>query len=407
MIRTTASLLGLSIAASTFANTTTDELRATIKQQQEALVLLEKRLDETEQRLEQTADAVDASSESKSATTIGGYGELHYNHITNHLYSDKNKKEFDFHRFVLFFGHEFNSTTRFFSEVELEHALAGDGKPGEVELEQAYVEHDLNDTFSTKAGVFLVPVGILNETHEPPTFYGVERNPVEKNIIPSTWWEGGASVTYKPMGGLAIDAAITSGLEMPTTGKDAYLIRKGRQKVANASGDDLAYTLRVKYTAVPGLELAATAQYQTDVTQNLREIVTEDDAGNVIDVQTFEKAPATLLQTHAIYNIGGFGLRALYAQWKIDGAEAKALGRDEQYGFYLEPSYRINDQFGVFARYNKYDNTAGDNEDSKVTQINAGVNYWLHENVVFKADYEIQGDTEDADGFNLGVGYQF
>lgn len=398
MIRTTAGLLGLSIAASTFANTTTDELRATIKQQQEALVLLEKRLDETEQRLEQTADAVDASSETKSATTIGGYGELHYNHITNHLYSDKNKKEFDFHRFVLFFEHEFNSTTRFFSEVELEHALAGDGKPGEVELEQAYVEHDLNDTFSTKAGVFLVPVGILNETHEPPTFYGVERNPVEKNIIPSTWWEGGASVTYKPMGGLAIDAAITSGLSVNTDAasedytKKGYLIRGGRQKVANAAGDDLAYTIRAKYTAVPGLELAATAQYQTDVTQN---------------TESVEKAPATLLQTHAIYNIGGFGLRALYAQWKIDGAEAKALGRDEQYGFYLEPSYRINDQFGVFARYNKYDNTAGDNEDSKVTQINAGVNYWLHENVVFKADYEIQGDTEDADGFNLGVGYQF
>ena len=398
MIRTTAGLLGLSIATSTFANTTTDELRATIKQQQEALVLLEKRLDETEQRLEQTADAVDASSESKSATTIGGYGELHYNHITNNLDSDENKKEFDFHRFVLFFGHEFNETTRFFSEVELEHALAGDGKPGEVELEQAYVEHDLNDTFSTKAGVFLVPVGILNETHEPPTFYGVERNPVEKNIIPSTWWEGGASVTYKPMGGLAIDATITSGLSVNTdasSDKDenkGYLIRGGRQKVAEAAGDDLAYTLRVKYTAVPGLELAATAQYQTDVTQN---------------TESVEKAPATLLQTHAIYNIGGFGLRALYAQWKIDGAEAKALGRDEQYGFYLEPSYRINDQFGVFARYNKYDNTAGDSEDSKVTQINAGVNYWLHENVVFKADYEIQGDTKDADGFNLGVGYQF
>ena len=238
----------------------------------------------------------------------------------------------------------------------------------------------------------------MNETHEPPTFYGVERNPVEKNIIPSTWWEGGASVTYKPMGGLAIDATITSGLSVNTDASSdkyenkGYLIRGGRQKVAEAAGDDLAYTLRVKYTAVPGLELAATAQYQTDVTQN---------------TESVEKAPATLLQTHAIYNIGGFGLRALYAQWKIDGAEAKALGRDEQYGFYLEPSYRINDQFGVFARYKKYDNTAGDSEDSKVTQINAGVNYWLHENVVFKADYEIQGDTEDANGFNLGVGYQF
>ncbi|MCY4046345.1 MAG: porin [Cellvibrionales bacterium] len=399
------SALGLTLATSSFADNTTEELRATIKSQQEALKQLELRLDETEKRLEQTADAVDSSASKGSATTIGGYGELHYNHITN----DKDgtaKKEFDFHRFVLFFGHEFTENTRFFSEVELEHALSGDGKPGEVELEQAYVEHDVNNMFSTKAGVFLIPVGILNETHEPPTFYGVERNPVEKNIIPATWWEGGAAITVKPMGGLAFDAAITSGLKTPTTGSNAYKIRKGRQKVANADGNDLAYTLRVKYTAVPGLELAATAQYQTDVTQNLQTLDIENEDGTT-ETLTFEKAPATLLSTHAIYNYEGFGLRALYAQWNIEGAEAEAAGRNEQYGFYLEPSYRINDAFGVFARYSKYDNTAGDKEDSKITQINTGVNYWLHENVVFKADYEIQGDTKDAQGFNLGVGYQF
>lgn len=400
------SALGLSFTVSSFAETSTDELRKTIKSQQDALKQLELRLDETEKRLELTADAVDSSASKSSATTIGGYGELHYNHITDDK-SGTAKKEFDFHRFVLFFGHEFTENTRFFSEVELEHALAGEGKEGEVELEQAYVEHDINDMFTAKAGVFLIPVGILNETHEPPTFYGVERNPVEKNIIPSTWWEGGAAITVMPMGGLAFDAAITSGLNTPVEGKNAYLIRKGRQKVANADGNDLAYTLRVKYTAIPGLELAATAQYQTDITQNLQKIEEKNDNGDVVEVRTFEKAPATLLSAHAIYNINGFGLRALYAQWNIDGKEAEAAGRDEQYGFYLEPSYRINDAFGVFGRYSKYDNTAGDTEDSKITQINAGVNYWLHENVVFKADYEIQDDTKDAQGFNLGVGYQF
>ena len=55
-------------------------------------------------------------------------------------------------------------------------ADSGGGTPGEVELEQAYLEFDLNSGLHSRAGVFLLPVGILNETHEPPTFY--ELNPV-------------------------------------------------------------------------------------------------------------------------------------------------------------------------------------------------------------------------------------
>ncbi|OUR68170.1 porin, partial [Cycloclasticus sp. 46_83_sub15_T18] len=116
-------------------------------------------------------------------TTIGGYGELHYNNLSGKG-GASDKDAIDFHRFVLFFGHEFSDDIRFFSELELEHSIAGDGKDGEVELEQAYIDFDLNDQHTARAGLFLLPVGIINETHEPPTFYGTERNPVEKNIIP-------------------------------------------------------------------------------------------------------------------------------------------------------------------------------------------------------------------------------
>ncbi|MEZ9198068.1 porin [Shewanella sp. 10N.286.54.B9] len=381
-------LVSLFATQGAYAADETAELRKIIEQQQKVLQDLEKRLDETEKRVEKTADVVEESaSESKSATTIGGYGELHYNNITDNK-SGKDKKAIDFHRFVLFFGHEFTESTRFFSELEIEHALSGDDKPGEVELEQAYIEHDFNDMFVGKAGLFLMPVGIINETHEPPAFYGVERNPVEKNIIPATWWEAGAALNLKAAPGLAFDGAITSGLKVDET----YSIRGGRQKVAKADASDLAYTARVKYTAVPGLELAATAQYQADLTQS---------TGGV------DTASATLLSAHAIYSIQGFTVKALYAQWDIDGKEAEALGRDEQNGWYIEPSYKFNDSFGIFARYNEYDNNAGNSDDTNVEQTNVGINYWLHENVVFKADYEKVGGAKDADGFNLGVGYQF
>lgn len=369
------------------ASEETQELRKIIEQQQKVLKDLEKRLEETEKRVEKTADVVEESSSAKSATTIGGYGELHYNNITDNQ-SGKDKKEFDFHRFVLFFGHEFTSNTRFFSELEVEHSISGEGQNGEVELEQAYIEHNFNDTLTGKAGLFLMPVGIINETHEPPVFYGVERNPVEKDILPATWWEAGLSLNVKAAPGLAFDAAVTSGLNVG----DDYKIRGGRQKVSKAKAEDLAYTGRIKYTAIPGLELAATVQYQSDLIQG------------AADVDT---ASATLMTAHAIYSIENFTIKALYAQWDIDGREAKVLGRDEQKGYYIEPSYRINEDFGVFARYNVWDINAGNSDDTEVTQTNIGVNYWLHENVVFKADYEKVGGAKDADGFNLGVGYQF
>lgn len=377
-------LVGLFTSSAVLANNDTKELRKVIAQQQKVLKNLEERLDETEQRLEATADQVESSSTASSfaKTTIGGYGELHYNN-----YEDKDAKV-DFHRFVLFFGHEFTNKLRFFSEFELEHSIAGEGQDGEVELEQAYVEYDYSDTITTKTGLFLVPVGIINETHEPPTFYGVERNGVEKNIIPATWWEAGVAGNFKLAPGLAVDAAITSGLNV---GND-YKIRGGRQKVSNASAENLAYTGRIKYTAIPGLELAATVQYQTDLTQSAAGV---DDAA------------ATLIEAHAIYQVNNFTVRALYATWNIDGDEAKALGRDEQTGWYIEPSYMLNEDVGAFARYAQYNNEAGLSGSDAVESTSVGVNYYLHENVVLKADYEELGGSKDSKGFNLGFGYQF
>jgi hypothetical protein len=383
-------LVGLIASNAAIANEETDKLRQIIAEQQKVLKSLEKRLDETDQKLNATAEHIEIEIENKESifanTTIGGYGELHYN---NYEYSDA---KIDFHRFVLFFGHEFSDSIRFFSEFELEHSLSGDGKPGEVELEQAYVEIDINEGVSSKVGLFLVPVGIINETHEPPTFYGVERNGVEKNIIPATWWEAGVAVNFKPLPGLSIDAAATSGLEVSSD----FSIRGGRQKVAKATAENLAYTGRVNYTAIPGLELAATLQYQTDITQ-----------GGTNFEAPIDTADATLLEAHAIYQVQNFTIRALYARWDINGDEAKALGRDEQTGWYVEPAYKINEEIGVFARYAEYDLNAGDNDASAVKSSSVGVNYYLHENVVLKADYEDLSGSQDARGFNLGFGYQF
>ena len=355
-------------------------------------LVVEERLDDTADAVVQVAEMAPAVGNSGGNTTLGGYGEMHYNNLEDQN-SDGEKTELDFHRFVLYLGHEFNESTRFFSELELEHSLSGDGKPGEVELEQAYVEHDYLDNHRVKAGLFLMPVGIINETHEPPTFYGVERNPVEKNIIPATWWEGGLAGTGRFGQGFSYDATVTSGLGLED---GEYKIRDGRQKVAKAKADALAYTGRLKYTGIAGLELALTAQYQEDIYQ--------DTLPETID--------ATLLETHASWQAGDFGLRALYARWDIDDAiNAIKLGASEQTGWYIEPSWRINNSWGVFARYNEWNNLDGAGVDGGIAQLDVGVNYWLHPNVVFKLDFQKQEaearDGKEYDGFNLGVGYQF
>ncbi|PCI50415.1 MAG: porin [Moraxellaceae bacterium] len=331
------------------------------------------------------------------STAIGGYGELHYNNIDTPK-SDKQRETVDFHRFVLFLDHEFSDTVRFFSEVELEHSIAGEGKSGEVELEQAYIEIDLKPNLALTAGLFLVPVGIINETHEPPTFYGVERNPVEKNIIPATWWESGAMLSgLIGEQGFSYAVAYHTGLALPTAeddNEDEYVvvnIRKGRQKSSKSNADNKALTGRLKFTGVAGLELSASLQVQEDLDQ--------------VDGGVEE---AVLLEMHGIYQSGPTTLKALYARWDIDGDKESLTNdgamKDEQMGYYLEGSYKISDAYGAFARFNAWE---VDDEETK-TQADIGVNYWPHEDVVIKADIQLQnGDAGNADGFNLGVGYQF
>lgn len=379
------------------------QIMALLKSQQHEIEVLKRQLAATNKKVESseeqivaTVDAVEsvaAASEGYAKianwaekTHIGGYGELHYNNKKN-----GKRDEVDNHRFVLFVDHDFSEDVRFVSELELEHSISGDGQVGEVEVEQAYVAWDYAASHSAKIGQFLIPVGIINETHEPDTFYGVERNAVEKNILPATWWEAGVLFNGEIAPGLRYDLAVNSGLNTPTSGSNAFKIRDGRQKVGQAAAEALAYTARLKYTAVPGLELATTVQYQEDIAQGL----------------AMDEASATLLEGHAIYQFDAFTLRALYAMWDLDGDEAEAVGRDEQTGWYVEPSYRFNDRFGVFARYSEWDNNAGSKAtDTEVEQVDIGLNYWIVENVVLKVDWADQSNG-DGDSFNLGLGFSF
>jgi len=405
-------LLGLFTTAALAASPTPtlEEMWAIIQQQQAEIAQLKTQLasadaeiKETGAKVEATASAVEQGTGSggqalasswTERTKIGSYGEMHYNNLDDKNDNGGDKDEIDFHRFVFYLGHEFSDTTRMFSEVELEHSIAGEGQNGEVELEQAYIEHDLNSTTHMKAGLLLIPVGILNLTHEPDTFYGVERNKVESNIIPTTWWEGGLSLNGEIAPGWSYDTAFTSGLKLDAD-EGQWKIRDGRQKVSEADASDPAYTANLKYTGITGLELGATVQYQQDLYQG----------------EYLEDIDAMLYSAHAAWRNGPFGLRAVAASWDINNAINNITdGADQQEGWYIEPSWLLRRDLGIFARYSDWDNQAGGAGDTEFNEWDVGLNYWLEEHVVFKVDYQFQdapANEKELEGLNLGVGWSF
>jgi hypothetical protein len=161
----------------------------------------------------------------------------------------------DFHRFVLLLTHSFSSRIRFVGELELEHAFVeGLEEAGELELEQAYVDFLLSRRINVRAGMLLIPVGIINERHEPPVFNGVERPFVDTVIIPTTWFDAGAGLHGDLGRGFRYRAYVVAppnALEF--TAEEG--IRGGRQKGSESNVRNIAYTGRLEYLGVRGLTL--------------------------------------------------------------------------------------------------------------------------------------------------------
>jgi len=399
-------LAGLYAGSASAATPSVEEMWEIIQQQQAEITRLKGDQQATDAKVEATAEAFESSAVSSVAewvnkTTIGGYGEVLYNNGTGKTDEKAKAKEIDVQRFVLFFGHQFTDDVRFFSELEVEHSNTG--ASGKVELEQAYIEWDYAENHSVLAGMFLAPLGIINETHEPETFYGVERPRVESKIIPSTYRLNGVKFAGEMAEGWSYDLALHEGLSLDS----GLSIRSSRQGGSQAEAETLAGTARVKYTGIEGLELGLAVQHQEDLTQQGRAPAGGDEIG------------ALLTEVHAIYENGPFGLRALYAQWDIDNdieSLSGGLGRDETRGWYIEPSYKLTEKLGIFTRYESVDERAGSNtgaaKDSEEKRIKVGANYWLLDNVVLKGEVQFDKDenktsANEVDGFNLGLGWSF
>jgi hypothetical protein len=370
---------------------------------------LEEKITSMQEEIDALASAIEEGSSSSgdgwwTKTSLGGYGELHWENAGTPNDTNSSNNNVDAHRYVIFIGHEFNQYLNFASEFELEHGLVKDDN-GELELEQMYLEQNLSyigleDTF-VKYGVFLIPVGITNETHEPPTFYGVERNVVEKELNANTWWEGGILVQTPVSDDVGVTVAVHSGLDNANGD-----IRSGRGKMQEQDGSNIAYTARIKYTGIQGVELAMWTNYQSDMDNT-------PATGNV---------EATLWGGHINMSPSeGFGFRAVAGEWNLECPTTHACatnGFKKAYGAYVEPSYRVSlggamdSSIGFAARAGVRNDKADEsaNASNKVRRYDLLLNYWLSPNAVLKIDYESSKhytDGKGSAGYNFGMGYQF
>ena len=109
--------------------------------------------------------------------SLGGYGEaVYYN------YDGEKASEADMYRAILYTGFKYNDKLVLNTEMEFEHGTTG--SEGEVSVEFAYIDYLHAPELNLRAGLVLVPMGLVNEIHEPTTFFSVRRPDVENRIIP-------------------------------------------------------------------------------------------------------------------------------------------------------------------------------------------------------------------------------
>jgi hypothetical protein len=113
--------------------------------------------------------------------------------------------------------------------------------------------------FNFKGGLLLIPMGIVNEYHEPTTFNGVERPLIENRITPTTWREIGFGITGTVLpASLKYQAYVVNGFngydgDANLTGSKGF--RSGRQKGAESYISSPSFTGKIEYFGIRGLNM--------------------------------------------------------------------------------------------------------------------------------------------------------
>jgi hypothetical protein len=254
-------------------------------------------LTDDERRAMGLAPSAAAVYRKRAGVSFAGYGEMLYENV------ESATPRIDFLRAILYTGYRFNDRFVFNSEIEFEHG----GE--EVAIEFAYLDYRVNDALSVRGGHVLMPLGLVNELHEPNVFIGSQRPETERRLIPSTWHENGFGV-LGARGPVSYRAYLVNGLD--ASGFGAAGLRGGRQGGAQALAADWALAARLDVTPMPGA-FAGVGLYRGNSGQ---------DAVGAVDAGT------TIVEVHGQAQVRGVDVRALFARATVDDAAGlnQALG---------------------------------------------------------------------------------
>lgn len=356
-----------------------------------------------------------------SGLSVGGYGEFLYQNYDSKLQDGTRAPRetgLDALRLVLYTGYKFNERIVFNSEVEFEHGgYSDESKAGEAKVEFAYLDFLIHKAVNVRAGMMLLPVGFINEMHEPPAFLGSQRPLVERRIIPSTWHENGVGIHGELAGNLSYRLFLVNGMNAnpdAETGHEGFTaegIKGGRQFGKEAQANSLAWTGRLDWTPQPGTTLGFSFY-----------------RGNSNPVDGAEALVTTLWDIHAEYRAQGLQLRGLFSRVANSEAGVAALpGGSEalqtgtrQFGGYLEAGYDLLRGSGKqalipFVRYERLNSQQRVVKDvlpdpaNDVTVRTYGVSYKPIPNVSVKADWnQIENRARTGRSqLNLGLGFYF
>lgn len=346
------------------------------------------------------------------------YGHVHY--IQKYEDNVIHNADLDVHRIVSVYGYQFSRNTQFVAEIEYEHAK-------ELFVEQAWVKHKLGKGINLKAGLILVPMGMVNEEHEPNFFYSVERPLLDKNIVPTTWREIGVGIT-----GLLTDHslkyqlyAMNNVLSFDESSKLSPKsgIRGGRQKGAKVTLSGLpSLAGKLEYFGFEDIKLGISAYVgNTNTTIGDGETTAIDAIQSARDSSIVTMG---MLSAHGTYSRGALSARAQYTLLGFGQAErfntfASANIPEMIHGYYTSVGYKFYEKgnafWRVFARYSKlnhqlklHENQVKNGElDQSIYTF--GINYSPENGVIFKSDFEFYNNKSNKNyrQLNLGVGIWF
>lgn len=360
--------------------------------------------------------------------SIGGYGEL----LMGQTVFDGDDTV-DTQRVVLYFGYKFTDRIIFNSEIEFEHASTGEnvqGDQGEVSVEFALLDFLLVQELNLRGGLLLAPFGIINEVHEPTTFFGVFRPLTERFVIPTTWRENGIGAfgdfDLGRAGNLSYKAYVMNSFN--ARGFTASSNRGIRTNGTESLFNNVAFVGRAEYNPLPYLTVAGSV-FLGNTGQNAK----VDDPASQFNGQKV-KGFFQMYEGDIQFQYAGFEGRALGVVTRLDDAALinalngfvgnESVG-NQQWGYYVEGGYNVlsltdfTTQYfqylAPFVRWDAFDTQAHvpsgfeRNPANNRKDLTIGINYKPIPQVVVKAEYQWLDDNADEsrNQINFGLGYVF